>query len=394
MRQFSVMNLGWLKRLTILSSVILGQSMVFGQFPEKYKENHLRPEAVAQLREFYKKKIEAHQKRGPVSEADQMEFAANYLMLAEVAELPEEAYRWQKELYLNHNDTVQAVFFRRRDGWKGVTAFIEKEYCDSTCELNEEKIEKLGQLLESMIKEHPTPPSFKETLLGYILHVKNRPQIISTIKSKDPNSSKDPDWNALQIIITNNDSPEKQIIDLEKITESRIVDRYKLYLFEKKIHPTDRTKKLVGISAARAYRRQGQPAKAQEAMGGIQGSEKLLEFALLKAYSESLKGNKKPALVALDQFIATNPTEDDKKKARDVQFLLDSHFANTGKLNTQFQNTAIAIALKKPEGFLVRAYEMNKKDGVEGFLRFDKTEEAYEVVVLKDKKSPFRSQSE
>lgn len=389
MLQFSVINPGWLKRLVILSAMILGQRIAFGQIPGKSKENHLKPEAVAQLRDFYKTKIEAYKKQGSASEADQLEFAANYLMLAEAAELPEEAYRWQRELYLNHTNTVQAIFFRRRDGWEGVTAFIEKEYCDFTCELDNDKIGKLGQLFESMSKEHPAPPSFKETLLGYILLAESRPQIISTIKSKDPNSSKDDEWNALRIIIANDNSPEKQIIGLDKITNSRIVDRYKLYLFENKISDTDRAKKIVGISAARAYRRQGQPAKAEEAMGKIQGSEKLLEYALLRAYSESLKGNKTSTISALDQFIATNPTEADKKKARDVQSLLSRHFANTGKLNSHFQNTAITITLKKPEGFLIRAYETNKNDGLEGFLRFDKTEEAYEVVLLKDKKVIF-----
>jgi hypothetical protein len=389
MRCFFMPKSDWVKRLAMIWALVLGQSMAFGQTLGKSKENSLKPEAVAQLREHYKKNIGADIDLGKFGDEERLEFACKCLMLAKTADLTEEAHRWRREIYLNHTHTVQACFFRNLDGWEGVSAFVEKEYCDITTELDDNKIGTLGQLLVVMSKEHQSPPSYKEALLTYILSEETRSQIATDLKAKALPSNTDKEFKALQIIVANADSPEHQIIDLDDITSSRVVDRYKLYLFERIVSDSKRTNKLTGIAAARAYRRQGQPAKALEAMGRVQGSEKLLELALLKAYNETLKDNPAMALTVLDQFISTNPTEADKKKARDTQNLLRGHFANIGKANMLFQKSAIAVALKKPEAFLVRAFEKDKEDGLEGFLRLDTVEESFELVLLKAKRVIF-----
>ena len=70
MRCFFMPKSDWVKRLAMIWALVLGQSMAFGQTLGKSKENTLKPEAVAQLREHYKKNIGAGIGAEGISEND------------------------------------------------------------------------------------------------------------------------------------------------------------------------------------------------------------------------------------------------------------------------------------------------------------------------------------
>lgn len=389
MRRFSMMNPSWLKRLAIFSAVILGQSPVNGQISMGQSKSGMRPETVAQLKDYYKQIVDQNPSLDKLTDRQRLDYATSLLMIAETADMKEEAKRWKKEIYFNHPQMPHSIYFRKLDGWKEVSSLAEEEYCDTSSKLDEKKIGKLGNLMVAMFREQGRPTSYKEVLLTYLVSKESGPSIAAMMKEPDPNASKQEEYKALRIILANADSPENQIVDLDEITGSRIVDCYIKYLFEEKITETERAKKLVGMSAGRAYLRQNQPAKAREAMSKIQGSDRILELALIKAYDEFLKGAADNAIEVLDLFTKISTTESDKKKARETQELIRFHESNEGKLNALVKKSAKAITRKNPEGFLVKVREKGNENGLEGCLRINKADEAFELLILKNKKLQF-----
>ena len=389
MRQFSFMNLDWFKRLAILCALIHGQSQLIGQIPMGQSENGMRPEAIAQLRDYYKKIVDVNPGLDKLTDRQRLDYATNLLMIAETADMKEEVQRWKKEIYFNHTSTPTAIYFRKMDGWSEVTLLAEQEYCDTTNKLDNKRIGQLGNLMVAMFREHGRPKSYKEVLLTYLVSEESRPSIAAMLKEPDQDATKQEEYKALRIILANADSPEHQIVDLDEITGSRIADCYKTYLFEGKVTETERAKKLVGMSAARAYLRQNQPTKAREAMSRIEGSDKLLDLALIKAYDEFCKGAANKAVEVLDQFVTVSTTESDKKKALETQELLRFHESNEGKLNALLKKSAKGITRKNPDGFLVKIQEKDNKNGLQGYLRINKANEAFELLILKNKELKF-----
>jgi|GEM_PF-6824972 len=389
MRLNFAMNPGWLKRLAILSAVILGQSQVIGQISMGQSKQGMRPEAVAQVRDYYKKIVDSNLSLDKLNDRQRLDYATNLLMIAETADMKEEVKRWKKEIYLNHTSTPPAIYFRKMDGWSEVTSLAEQEYCDTTVKLDNKKIGQLGNLMVAMFREHGRPKSYKEVLLTFLVSEESRPSIATMMKEPDQDAAKQEEYKALRIIIGNAGSPENQIVDLDQITGSRIADCYKIFLFEEKITETERAKNLVGMSAARAYLRQSQPGKAREAMSRIQGSDRLLDLALIKAYDEFSKGATNKAIEVLDQFVTVSTTDGDKKKARETQELLRFHESNEGKLNALLKKSAKAITRKNPGGFLVKVREKDNENGLQGYLRINQADEAFELLILKNKKLQF-----
>ncbi len=360
-------------------------SSVMGQGPNSQKPNDQPSPAMLKAhQENYRltvKKLEDEEKKAPgANRAYGLHVA---IIAAELAGMETQAKKHKEELLLLNQNTVFECYLRKTEGWKGVTQILKDRYCDSANTFDEEQIARLGKAYEAMTREYVIAPSDKETiLLGFLLGVLKeiKPEHLNPIASTT-------EGKAIRILSQKGISDKEKFFDLEEKQSPKSVEKFKAYLYEKKLKEEERRSPLVAKTAARSYLQLGQYDKAASALQLIEKIEEKPDLAYLLATALSQKQEYERGAEVLKSAIGKLAAGESSDDARQLLDLLEHASQYRAKADTLCSQSIKALAAKMPQSIALKfSGVIPGKGSVECYARADALADAMEVVLLVKRK--------